>query len=83
LRSATTPRTTCFLRAHGKRITHGMRFARRHYTEFDTPIEAMKVLPAGSNMLDAMRKVESELAAQGLKGYIIPCGGSNALGGLA
>jgi D-cysteine desulfhydrase len=39
-------------------------------------------LPAGSNMLDAMRKVEAELAAQGRKGYIIPGGGSNALGGL-
>jgi D-cysteine desulfhydrase len=45
-------------------------------------VEAMTVLPAGSNMLDAMRKVEAELAAQGRKGYIIPGGGSNALGGL-
>jgi D-cysteine desulfhydrase len=45
-------------------------------------VEAMTVLPAGSNMLDAMRKVESELAEQGRKGYIIPGGGSNALGGL-
>ncbi len=45
-------------------------------------VEAMTVLPAGSNMLDAMRKVEAELHAQGRKGYIIPGGGSNALGGL-
>ncbi len=45
-------------------------------------VEAMTVLPAGSNMLDAMRKVESELAELGRKGYIIPGGGSNALGGL-
>jgi D-cysteine desulfhydrase len=45
-------------------------------------VEAMTVLPAGSNMLDAMRKVEAELAEQGRKGYIIPGGGSNALGGL-
>jgi D-cysteine desulfhydrase len=45
-------------------------------------VEAMTVLPAGSNMLDAMRKVEAELAALGRKGYIIPGGGSNALGGL-
>ncbi len=59
-----------------------MRFARRRCTEFDTPIEAMRVVPAGSNMLDAMPKVEGELAAQGRKGYIILGGGSNALGGL-
>jgi D-cysteine desulfhydrase len=45
-------------------------------------VEAMTVLPAGSNMLDAMRKVEAELAEQGRKGYVIPGGGSNALGGL-
>jgi D-cysteine desulfhydrase len=45
-------------------------------------VEAMTVLPAGSNMLDAMRKVEAELQAQGRRGYIIPGGGSNALGGL-
>ncbi len=45
-------------------------------------VESLTVVPAGSNMLDAMRKVEGELAAQGRKGYIIPGGGSNALGGL-
>jgi D-cysteine desulfhydrase len=45
-------------------------------------VEALTVVPAGSNMLDAMRTVEGELAAQGRKGYIIPGGGSNALGGL-
>jgi D-cysteine desulfhydrase len=45
-------------------------------------VEAMTVLPAGSNMMDAMGKVETELAGQGRKGYIIPGGGSNALGGL-
>ncbi len=33
-------------------------------------------------MAAAMQEVADELAAQGRKGYIIPGGGSNALGGL-
>jgi D-cysteine desulfhydrase len=45
-------------------------------------VEALTVLPAGSNMGQAMQQVADELAAQGRKGYIIPGGGSNALGGL-
>ncbi len=45
-------------------------------------VEALTVVPAGSNMAQAMQQVADELAAQGRKAYIIPGGGSNALGGL-
>jgi D-cysteine desulfhydrase len=45
-------------------------------------VEAMTVVPAGSNMAAAMQAVADELASQGRKGYIIAGGGSNALGGL-
>ncbi len=45
-------------------------------------VEALTVVPAGSNMAAAMQTVADELAAQGRKGYVIPGGGSNALGGL-
>ena len=45
-------------------------------------IEALTVVPAGSNMGAAMQQVADELSAQGRKGYIIAGGGSNALGGL-
>ena len=45
-------------------------------------VEAITVVPAGTNMLEAMQKVAAELAAQGRKGYIVPGGGSNAIGGL-
>jgi D-cysteine desulfhydrase len=45
-------------------------------------VEALTVVPAGSPMMDEMIKVQTELAAVGRKGYIIPGGGSNALGGL-
>ena len=45
-------------------------------------VESMPVVPAGSDMAAAMQGVATELAAQGRKGYIIPGGGSNALGGL-
>jgi len=45
-------------------------------------VEALTVVPGGSNMSAAMQQVADELAAQGRKGYIIPGGGSNALGGL-
>ena len=45
-------------------------------------VEAITVVPAGADMAAAMQAVADELAAQGRKGYIIPGGGSNALGGL-
>ena len=45
-------------------------------------VEALTVLPAGSNMAAAMQQVADDLTALGRKGYIIPGGGSNALGGL-
>ncbi len=45
-------------------------------------VESLTVVPAGSNMAQAMQAQADELAAQGRKGYIVPGGGSNALGGL-
>ncbi|MBM4063081.1 MAG: D-cysteine desulfhydrase [Planctomycetes bacterium] len=45
-------------------------------------VEDLKVVPAGSDLLAAMAEVAQELAASGRKGYVIPTGGSNALGGL-
>jgi D-cysteine desulfhydrase len=45
-------------------------------------VEAITVVPGGSNMADAMGKMAAEVAALGRKAYIIPGGGSNALGGL-
>ena len=45
-------------------------------------VEAITVVPGGSNMLAAMNQVADELTALGRKAYIIPGGGSNALGGL-
>jgi D-cysteine desulfhydrase len=45
-------------------------------------VESIVVLPGGSDFVAAMQNVAAELAAQGRKGYIIPGGGSNALGGL-
>ena len=45
-------------------------------------VEAITVVPAGSDMAAAMQRVADDLAAQGRKAYIIPGGGSNALGGL-
>ena len=45
-------------------------------------VESLTVVPGGSNMAAAMQQVAVELAAEGRKGYIIPGGGSNALGGL-
>jgi D-cysteine desulfhydrase len=45
-------------------------------------VEAITVVPAGTNMASAMQRVADELSAVGRKGYIIPGGGSNALGGL-
>lgn len=45
-------------------------------------VEAVTVVPGGSSMPDAMNRVVDELAASGRKGYVIPGGGSNAIGGL-
>lgn len=45
-------------------------------------VEAITVVPAGTDMAAAMQRVADELAAAGRKGYVIPGGGSNALGGL-
>ena len=45
-------------------------------------VESVTVVPAGTNMLAAMQQVAAELAAVGRKGYIVPGGGSNAVGGL-
>ena len=45
-------------------------------------VEAITVVPGGSDMAVEMQKVADALASEGRKGYIIPGGGSNALGGL-
>src|SRR4051812_27295497 len=45
-------------------------------------VEAITVVPGGSNMAAEMQKMADALANEGRKGYIIPGGGSNALGGL-
>ncbi len=45
-------------------------------------VEAITVVPAGTAMGPAMQAVADALAAQGRKAYVIPGGGSNALGGL-
>jgi D-cysteine desulfhydrase len=45
-------------------------------------VEAITVVPAGTDMAAAMQRVADELAAQGRQGYVVPGGGSNAIGGL-
>jgi D-cysteine desulfhydrase len=45
-------------------------------------VEAISVVPAGTDMARAMQEVADALAREGRKGYVIPGGGSNALGGL-
>ncbi len=45
-------------------------------------VEAITVVPAGTAMAAAMQAVADEVAALGRKAYVIPGGGSNALGGL-
>lgn len=45
-------------------------------------VEALTVVPAGTPMAPAMQQVADEVAALGRKAYVIPGGGSNALGGL-
>ena len=45
-------------------------------------VEAITVVPAGADMMAAMQKVAGEVVALGRKAYVIPGGGSNALGAL-
>lgn len=45
-------------------------------------VEAVTVVDAGADLQAEMEKVAAELSAAGRKGYIIPGGGSNALGAL-
>jgi D-cysteine desulfhydrase len=45
-------------------------------------VEAITVVPGGSNMAAEMQKVADDVKRAGGKAYIIPGGGSNALGGL-
>ena len=45
-------------------------------------VEAITVVPGGSNMAEAMEKVAAQARSEGRKPYIIPGGGSNAIGGL-
>jgi D-cysteine desulfhydrase len=45
-------------------------------------VEKIVVVPGGSNMATEMQKLADELGREGRKGYIIPGGGSNAIGGL-
>lgn len=44
--------------------------------------ETIEVLPGGSDMAAAMQRCADALAREGRRGYVIPGGGSNALGGL-
>ena len=43
-------------------------------------VEKVTVVPAGSDMMNAMQEVAGEVAAEGRRAYIIPGGGSNPLG---
>ena len=45
-------------------------------------VETITVVPAGADIDSAMQRLAADLAAKGRKGYIIPGGGSNAIGGL-
>ncbi|HYE41594.1 MAG TPA: D-cysteine desulfhydrase [Ramlibacter sp.] len=45
-------------------------------------VEKINVVPGGSNMAAEMQKMADEVAREGRKAYIIPGGGSNAIGGL-
>jgi D-cysteine desulfhydrase len=45
-------------------------------------VAALTVVPAGSDMGAAMQQVADEVADSGGRAYVIPGGGSNALGGL-
>jgi D-cysteine desulfhydrase len=43
-------------------------------------VEKPKVVPGGSDMMKEMQDVADELASEGRKAYVIPGGGSNAIG---
>jgi len=43
-------------------------------------VEKITVVPGGSDMSAAMQQIAEDLAKEGRKGYIIPGGGSNAIG---
>lgn len=45
-------------------------------------VESVTVVDAGADLGGAMQKIAAELKAEGRKGYVIPGGGSNALGAL-
>jgi D-cysteine desulfhydrase len=45
-------------------------------------VEEIKVVPGGSNMAAEMQKMADDVARAGRRAYIIPGGGSNAIGGL-
>ena len=45
-------------------------------------VEAVTVVPAGTDLAATMRQVAGEVAALGRKAYVIPGGGSNPLGAL-
>jgi D-cysteine desulfhydrase len=45
-------------------------------------VEGVKVLDAGADLAAEMQAIAKDLAANGRKGYVIPGGGSNALGAL-
>ncbi len=45
-------------------------------------VEAITVVPAATNMMAEMQKISDDLTTQGRRGYIIPGGGSNAIGAL-
>lgn len=45
-------------------------------------VEAVRVVPGGSNMMGELEKLAEELKAQGRKPYIVPGGGSNPVGAL-
>ena len=45
-------------------------------------VERVEVVEAGTDLAAAMQRLADDLAAQGRKGYLIPGGGSNALGAL-
>ena len=45
-------------------------------------VDATTVVPAGTDLMAAMQRVADDVARAGGKAYVIPVGGSNALGGL-
>jgi D-cysteine desulfhydrase len=45
-------------------------------------VDGISVVPAGTNMAEAMQKTADQVIAAGGKPYLIPGGGSNAVGGL-